>query len=48
MNPRNLPENLVAATGKIDGDLINLNAKYPGRIKAIFVSDGQPIKKNQT
>jgi HlyD family secretion protein len=45
LNPKKLPSNLISATGRIDGDLINLNTKYSGRIKSIFVSDGQPIKK---
>jgi len=45
LNPKELPPNLVAAVGRIDGDLINLNVKYSGRIKNIYVNDGQPIKK---
>ena len=45
LNPKTLPPNLIAAVGRIDGDLINLNTKYSGRIKTIYVDDGQPIKK---
>ncbi len=44
LNPKKLPANLISATGRIDGDLITLNTKYPGRIKNIFVDDGQKIK----
>ena len=47
LNPKELPPNLIAAVGRIDGDLINLNAKYAGRIKDIYVDDGQPIKKGE-
>jgi len=45
LKPKTLPPNLIAAVGRIDGDLINLNTKYSGRIKAVYVDDGQPIKK---
>ena len=47
INPKTLPANLVAATGKIDGDLITLNTKYPGRIKSINIREGEPIKKGE-
>ena len=47
LTPKVLPADLIAATGRIDGDLINLNAKYAGRIKTIFIDDGQPIKKGE-
>lgn len=45
LHPGTLPENLVEGTGRIDGDLINLNTKYPGRVKSIAVDDGVPVKK---
>ena len=47
INPKTLPENLVSATGKIDGDLITLNTKYPGRIKSINIHEGEAIKKGK-
>ena len=47
LNPKELSPNLIAAVGRIDGDLINLNTKYAGRIKDIYVDDGQPIKKGE-
>ncbi|RLE20012.1 MAG: hypothetical protein DRJ08_07565, partial [Acidobacteria bacterium] len=37
LKPKTLPPNLIAAVGRIDGDLINLNTKYSGRIKAVYV-----------
>ena len=43
LHPKELPSNLVAGTGRIDGDLINLNTKYPGRIEKIFVNDGTVV-----
>lgn len=47
ITPKKLPDNLVSATGRMDGDLINLNTKYSGRIKSIFVDDGECVKKLQ-
>ena len=45
LHPKVLPANLVEGSGRIDGDLISLNTKYPGRVKSIFVDDGVPVKK---
>lgn len=47
INPKTLPANLVSATGQIDGNLINLNTKYPGRIKSINIHEGKAIKKGE-
>jgi HlyD family secretion protein len=47
INPPELPPNLIAGTGRIDGDLIFLNAKYAGRIIELYVNDGDKIKKGQ-
>jgi HlyD family secretion protein len=47
LNPKELPANLISATGKIDGNLITLNTKYPGRIANIAVEDGQKIQQNE-
>jgi HlyD family secretion protein len=45
LHPQSLPSNLVEGTGRMDGDLINLNAKYPGRLENIFVDDDIPVTK---
>jgi HlyD family secretion protein len=45
LHPKLLPENLVQGTGRIDGDLINLNTKYPGRVSKIVVDDGVIVKR---
>jgi HlyD family secretion protein len=45
LHPQILPSNLVEGTGRMDGDLVNLNAKYAGRLDKIFVDDGVPVKK---
>ncbi|HFS82788.1 MAG TPA: biotin/lipoyl-binding protein, partial [Epsilonproteobacteria bacterium] len=45
LHPKSLPENLVEGTGRIDGDLTNLNTKYPGRVEKINVDDGTVVKK---
>ena len=44
---KELPPNLVASSGRIDGDLIVLNTKYPARVENIFVQEGDKVKKNQ-
>jgi len=45
LNPKELPENLIESAGRIDGDLILLNAKYPGRIEEIRVEDGSQVRR---
>jgi len=45
LHPKVLPENLLQGTGRIDGDLVNLNTKYPGRVETIKVEDGTVVKK---
>ncbi len=45
LHPKKLPQNLIEATGRIDGDLINLNTKYPSRLEIVMVDDGSFIKK---
>lgn len=48
LNPKELPNNLISATGNMDADLILLNTKYAGRIKSINVEDGQKISIGET
>jgi len=38
-----LASNLVQGSGRMDGDLINLNAKYAGRIESLNIEEGQSI-----
>lgn len=45
LHPKALPSNLIEGTGRMDGDIINLNTKYPGRLQKVFVDDGVPVKK---
>lgn len=47
LNPETIAENLIAGTGKMDGDLIALNTKYPGRIDKVTIQEGQQIKKGE-
>ncbi len=47
LNPKQIPPNLVMGTGRIDGDLININTKYPGRVEKLLVDEGDKIRKNQ-
>jgi len=45
LNPKELPAYLIQAVGRIDGDLINLNTKYPARVKNIYFDVGDEVKK---
>ncbi len=48
LNPKELPPNLVVGVGRIDGDLIALSSKYPGRIREVSVSEGDSVHRGQT
>ncbi len=48
LNPPTLAENLIAGTGRMDGDLIALNTKYPGRLEDVLVQEGQSVKRGDT
>ncbi len=43
INPKELAKNLIASSGRIDGDLTLLNTKYPARVDKIFVKEGDAI-----
>ncbi|MEA3372936.1 MAG: HlyD family efflux transporter periplasmic adaptor subunit [Campylobacterota bacterium] len=45
LNPPILPENLIAGSGRLDGDIIALNTKYPGRLESVSVQEGQFVKR---
>jgi HlyD family secretion protein len=47
LTPPKIPPDLILGTGRIDGDLININTKYAGRIKKLFVDEGDFVKKGQ-
>jgi HlyD family secretion protein len=47
LNPKKLPPYLVEAVGRIDGDLIALNTKYPGRVIKMNVDTGDRVKKEE-
>ncbi len=47
LHPPMLPDNLIQGTGRIDGDLINLNTKYPGRLISVDVQEGEPVRTDQ-
>ncbi len=47
LHPKTLPSYLIESTGRIDGNLINLNTKYSGRVMKIYVDDGDSIKKGE-
>ncbi|MFZ6863856.1 HlyD family secretion protein [Undibacterium sp. Ji67W] len=41
---RKLPEGLIAANGRIEGDRIVAAAKYPGRVSKMFAKEGDTVK----
>jgi HlyD family secretion protein len=47
LNAKKMPPGLVAGVGNFDGDLININTKYPGRVVKINIDDGSDIKKGE-
>jgi len=47
LDSKEIPKNLVAGSGRIDGNLILLNTKYPARVDNIFVDEGDKIVINQ-
>jgi HlyD family secretion protein len=48
LHPKTLPENLVMGVGRFDGDLIRLNAKYPGRVVEQRAEEGKAVKRGET
>ncbi len=47
LHKKTLPPNLIEGVGRIDGDVINLNTKYPGRVIQITVDKGDRVKKGE-
>jgi len=47
INGKKLPEGLIASSGRIDGDLILINTKYPARVKDVFVDAGDSVAQKQ-
>jgi len=47
INPEKLADNLIEGSGRIDGDLINLNAKYAGRLSHVNVEEGDSVIKEE-
>lgn len=47
LNPKTLATNLIAGTGKMDGDLIALNTKYPGRLEKLSIYEGAKVTKGE-
>lgn len=45
LRTQTLAPNLVFGSGRMDGDLINLNAKYAGRIERIDIEEGQAVHR---
>jgi HlyD family secretion protein len=43
LNSKKIPPGLIAGVGNFDGDLININTKYPGRVVKINIDDGSKI-----
>ncbi len=48
INAKELSADLIAGSGKIDGDLILLNTKYSSRVEKIFVNEGDTVSLGQS
>ncbi len=42
-----LPEGLIQANGRIEGDHVTIASKFQGRIKKLLVREGDTVKKEQ-
>ena len=42
-----LPEGLIQANGRIEGDTVSVASKFPGRIKTVFVREGDQVTHGQ-
>jgi HlyD family secretion protein len=42
-----LPEGLIQANGRIEGDHVTVASKFPGRIQELLVREGATVTKNQ-
>jgi len=44
---RGLPEGLIQANGRIEGDHLNIASKFPGRIHELLVREGDTVTAGQ-
>ncbi len=42
-----LPEGLIQVNGRIEGDLVTISSKYPGRITRLFAREGDTVTRGQ-
>ncbi len=47
LNPPRLPASLIQGVGHMDGDVIRLNVKYPGRLLQLDAQEGATVHKGQ-
>ncbi|MBE0583904.1 MAG: biotin/lipoyl-binding protein, partial [Desulfofustis sp.] len=45
---RGLPDGLIQANGRIEGDRVSVASKFPGRIARLLVREGDEVKSGQT
>jgi len=43
-----LPEGLIQANGRMEGDRITVSSKFPGRVLTMFVQEGDQVQAGQT
>jgi HlyD family secretion protein len=43
-----LPEGLIQANGRMEGDRITVSSKFPGRIRTLLVQEGDHVRSGQT
>lgn len=44
---RTLPEGLLQANGRIDGDHVSISSKFPGRLQRLLVREGDTVRSGQ-
>src|SRR5690349_19167442 len=44
---RGLPDGLIQANGRIEGDHVTVGSKFPGRIEELLVREGHNVAKGQ-
>ena len=47
LSPHNLPQGLIQANGRMEGDTVTVASKYPGKIRQRLVSEGDLVTPGQ-
>ncbi len=47
LSQKEIPPDLIVGVGRFDGDVINLNTKYGGKLIKVYVQEGDKVTKGQ-